>query len=99
MIGLGEQLSGQIVAKAKNIISQQPLMTPSCHIGVPADSLCNGDSGAVTYSDTLPCQGDFSINSTFPVQKGEVIFINYTVTGEQRFYDFWSKNNGYNVSY
>ena len=52
-------------------------------------------------SDEKPCPGDFSFNSTFPVQEGEELVINYTVTGEQRFYDFWSETapaQGYNVS-
>ena len=102
MIGLGEQLSGQIVAKAFRTIDQQPRLPPRCIIDVPDDSLCNGGGGSSTYSDRKPCPGDFSFNSTFPVQEGEVVLINYTVTGEQRFYDFWSETapaRGYNVSY
>ena len=102
MIGLGEQLSGQIVAKAVKTIPQQPQMPPSCHILVPEDSMCNGGGGRLTNSDLKPCPGDFSFNSTFPVQEGEVVLINYTVTGEQKFYDIWSETapaNGYNVSF
>ena len=102
MIGLGEPLSGQIVAKALKTILQQPQMPPSCWIVVPDDSGClNGGDGYWTYSDPKPCPGDFSFNSTFPVQEGEVVLINYTVRGEQRFYDFWSETapaRGYNVS-
>jgi len=90
VIGLGEQLSGQIVAKAVKTIPQ-PLM-PTCSIGVPAVD-CNGSDRSYSMSDYKPCPGDFSFNSTFPVQKGEVLLINYTVTGEQRFYDFWSNTD------
>ena len=98
MIGFGEQLSGQIVAKAVKTIPQ-PQMHPSCSIGVPGDSVCNGDGGELTNSDLKPCPGDFSFNSTFPVQEDEVVLINYTVTGEQRFYDFWkTAPAGYDVS-
>ena len=102
VIGLGEQLSGQIVAKAKRTIDQQPQMPPSCRIDVPDDSLCDKGNGDDIWNDLEPCPGDFSFNSTFPVQEGEVVLINYTVTGEQRFYDFWSETapaRGYNVSY
>ena len=101
MIGLGEPLSGQIVAKARRTIPQQPQMPPSCSIEVPDDSVCNGGYGGWTYSDWKPCQGDFSFNSTFPVQEGEELLINYAVMGEQIFYDFWSETapaRGYNVS-
>ena len=100
MIGLGEQLSGQIVAKAKRTILQLK-MPPTCLIYVPDDSMCNG-GGDMTPSKEKPCPGDFSVNTTFPVQEDEVVLINYTVTGEQRFYDFWSQTapaQGYNVSY
>ena len=44
MIGLGEQLSGQIVAKAKRTIDQ-PQMRPSCHINVLDVSVCNVGMG------------------------------------------------------
>ena len=103
VIGLREQLSGQIVAKAVRTIDQ-PQMPPSCYIGVPDDSVCNGGYGymvVMDYSDWKPCQGDFSFNSTFPVQEGEELLINYTVMGEKIFYDFWSETapaRGYNVS-
>ena len=101
MIGLGEQLSGQIVAKAVSTIDQ-PQMPPVCLIMVPDVFLCNGGGGGgYLHSDGKPCPGDFSFNSTFPVQKGEVVLINFTVTGEQRFYDFWSQTapaKGFNVS-
>ena len=69
---------------------------------IPADK-CKTRPYDILYlfTDAKPCPGNFYINSTFPIQKGEMVQINYTVTGEQRFYDFWSETapaRGYNVS-
>merc|ERR1719378_1184968 len=78
-------------------------MPPSCKIDVPSDVQCNGGGGSWgTESDEKPCPGDFSFNSTFPVQEGEVVLINYAVMGEQRFYNFWSETapaQGYSCSW
>ena len=77
-------------------------MHPNCVIGVPDDSYCNGGNGNGIWNDHKPCPGDFTFNTTFPVQEGEAILINYTVVAEQRFYDFWSETapaQGHNVRF
>ena len=75
-------------------------MPPSCSSRVYDESACDGGRGFGVRSPSEPCQGKFSLNTMFPVQEGQVVLINYTVTGEQRFYDYWSKTApflGYNV--
>lgn len=100
VIGLGEQLSGQVVAKARKDIVEKPQIPPICQIYIWEDSVCGrGDgNGKSTQTDILPCPGEFNFDDTeFPVQKGDTVRFNFTVTGEQRFLEFLkdARDQGY----
>ena len=59
-------------------------------ICVPEDVGCHGEQ--MRCGEANICPGIFSVNTTYPVQVGEVVLISYTVTGEMRFFDFWANN-------
>ena len=101
IIGVGEQLEGQIVMRSRKNVSLPA--EPLCSIAVPSDSVCNGGSGSLASSGQSHCLGGpqplIDWHDLFPTEEGQTIVLNFTVAGEQRFVDFMRNNpRGYHVS-
>ena len=89
-IGLGEQLTGQVELYAKQTVPK-----PKGSQG----PFCYADLGQRARTQRAPCPGNFRfIDAIFPLPQMYQQKVEFTVTGEQRFFDLVQQNQCKNVS-